>query len=110
MNGNPPGIPLHPAYTSETHGFEKYLRHHGGGHNLLRTKRIAQPCTLQIGDILANGDRVLSLPREGGNGSVLIHLTGGLYGHWIGVPARIPIALLTKEDGAPKEIWDLEKE
>ncbi len=66
--------------------------------------RFAQPATLVPGDILANGDRVLSEPREGGNGSVLIHLTGGYHGHWVGVPARIPIALLHPDDGAPPEL------
>ena len=73
--------------------------------NRLRTSRLAQPGALEVGDILATGDVVLSTPREGGNGSVMIHLTGGLDGHWISVPARIPIALLTKEDNAPEALW-----
>lgn len=88
-------------------GFEEYIQQHGSGHNYLRTSRVVQPGALCIGDVLANGDKVLSLPREGGNGSVLIHLTGGFDGHWIDVPARIPIALLTSEDNAPEEIREL---
>lgn len=83
------------------YGFEGHIRNRGNGTNRLRTDRLAQPGALQVGDILATGDKVLSSPREGGNGSVLIHLTGGFDGHWIGVPARIPIALLTKEDNPP---------
>jgi len=82
------------------YGYEEHLQHYGSGDNMLRTPRLSQPGALQVGDVLATGDRVLSLPREGGNGSVLIHLTGGFDGHWIGVPSRIPIALLTKEDNA----------
>ena len=102
MPDDPPGLFLsrRPPY-----GFEEHLRGHGNGANALRTVRVVQPRALEIGDILANGDRVLSLPREGGNGTVLIHLTGGYDGCWIGVPARIPIALLTPEDNAPEELW-----
>lgn len=88
-----------------SYGFEEFVRRYGSGHNMLRTTRVVQPRALRVGDILATGDRVLSLPREGGNGSVLIHLTGGVNGHWIGVPARIPVALLTEEDNAPKAVW-----
>ncbi len=94
----------------ETYGFVEHARKYGGGYNALRTSRLAQPRTLRPGDILATGDRVLSFPSEGGNGSVLIHLTGGFEGHWVSVPARIPIALLTKEDDAPKEVWDTANE
>lgn len=83
------------------YGFEGHIRNRGNGINRLRTTRLAQPGALQVGDILATGDKVLSPSREGGNGTVLIHLTGGFNGHWIGVPARIPIALLTKEDHPP---------
>ena len=85
-------------------GYEEYIRNRGSGHNLLRTMRFSHPGVLKNGDVLANGDRLLSPPREGGNGAVLLHLTGGFDGHWISVPARIPIALLTKEDGAPPEL------
>jgi adenine-specific DNA methylase len=81
--------------------YEEYVLHRGTGNNQLRTHRFSHPEVLKKGDILANGDRLLSPPREGGNGSVLLHLTGGFDGHWIGVPARIPIALLTKADKAP---------
>ncbi len=80
------------------------------GENMLRTERLAQPRALEIGDILATGDRVLSPPREGGNGSVLLHLTDGFDGHWVDVPARIPIALLTEDDNAPEAVWKYGKE
>lgn len=98
-----PGLKLRRR--SSSYGFEEHIRLYGNGDNMLRTMRLAQPCALKVGDILATGDRVLSPPREGGNGSVLLHLTGGFNGHWVEVPARIPIALLTKEDNAPDAVW-----
>lgn len=98
-----PGLKL--RRWSAPYGFEQHVQRYGSGDNMLRTGRLAQPCALQVGDILATGDRVLSLPREGGNGSIMLHLTGGFNGHWVGVPARIPIALLTQEDGAPEAVW-----
>lgn len=78
---------------SKPYGVEDLPRHYGSGNNSLRTATCANPSTLVPGDILVNDDVVLSLPKEGGNGSVLIHLTGGTDGHWVGVPSRIPIAL-----------------
>lgn len=98
-----PGLPM--QHWRKPYGLQEHLREYGNGDNLLRTDRLAQPKALKPGDILATGDEVLSEPREGGNGSVLVHLTGGLDGHWIGVPGRLPIALLTPEDGAPTELW-----
>ena len=85
-------------------GFREYINSRGSGSNTLRTGRLAQPRALIKGDVLGNGDRLLSEPREGGTGSVLIHLTGGRHGHWIEVPARIPIALLTPDDEAPADL------
>ena len=84
----------------------KFARTKGGGICRLRTSRLAQPGALKEGDVLATGCRLLHEPREGGNGNVLLHLTGGTYGHWIEVPARIPVALLTEEDGAPPDFVD----
>jgi hypothetical protein len=84
--------------------YAEFINHRGTGNNHLRTYYFSQPGVLKKGDILANGDRLLSPPREGGNGSVLLHLTGGFDGHWIDVPARIPIALLITELGAPPEL------
>lgn len=100
----PPGLKLQ-CWTAP-YGFDEHVRLYGTGTNMLRTTRLAQPKALKVGDILATGDRVLSTPREGGNGSVLLHLTGGFDGHWVGVPGRIPIALLTKEDNAPEAVWN----
>jgi hypothetical protein len=101
----PPGWPLH-RNGSRAYGFEEHLNRLGSGENLLRTARVAQPIALQVGDILATGDRVLSPPRQGFNSSVLVHLTGGFDGHWIDVAPRLPIALLTQEDNAPPELWN----
>ncbi|MFA6414502.1 MAG: hypothetical protein WC217_00100 [Candidatus Paceibacterota bacterium] len=101
----PPGWPL---YINGYHpyGFEELLKHDKTGENLLRTPRLAQPRALKVGDVLATGERVLSLPREGANSSVLVHLTGGLGGHWIDMAPRLPIALLTEEDNVPRELWE----
>jgi hypothetical protein len=99
-----PGIKLRRACVA--YGFTEHVRRYGLGDNMLRTPHLAQPCALQVGDILATGDRVLSPPREDYNGSILIHLTGGFDGHWIKVAGRLPIALLTKEDDAPPELWE----
>jgi hypothetical protein len=90
----------------QTLSLKEFVLKKGSGENRLRTKRLAQPGSLKKGDILADGSRVLSDPREGGNGSVLIHLTGGFDGAWVGIPARIPIALLTKGDKAPEGLVD----
>jgi len=87
------------------YGFEEHVLYYGLGDNMLRTARLAQPCALKVGDILATGDKVLSPPREGGNGRVLVHLTGGLDGHWVDIPSRIPIAFLTEGDNAPEAVW-----
>lgn len=95
------GMPLHHG---PPQNFEQYAESLGSGVNRLRTTRLAQPGALKKGDVLATGCKLLSEPREGGNGSVLLHLTGGIHGHWIGVPARIPIALLTPEDNVPPEL------
>lgn len=85
---------------------KEFIQKKGSGECRLRTNFLAQPGALKKGDILADGSRVLSEPRDGGNGSVLLHLTGGFDGAWISVPARIPIALLTKEDEALEGLID----
>jgi hypothetical protein len=103
----PPGWPLH-RNGSRVYGFEEHLSRLGSGENLLRTSRIAQPKALLVDDVLATGDRVLSTPRQGCNGSILVHLTGGFDGHWIEMAPRLPIALLTKEDNAPQGLWNLQ--
>jgi len=100
----PPGWPERNG-VGATYGFTEHLRRYGNGDNLLRTPHVAQPQALKVGDVLATGDRVLSPPRSGYNGSVLIHLTGGLKGHWIKVAARIPLALLAEGDDVPAELW-----
>ena len=87
-----PGIKLRKW--SLPYGIEEHVRYYDGtGTNMLRTEHVAQPSALQAGDILATGDKLLSPPREAGNGGVWLHLSGGRDGHWIDVPARIPLAL-----------------
>lgn len=88
----------------EPYGFERYLKEYGTGTNRLRTDRLAQVGALKAGDILANGTHVWSDPREGGNGSVFLHLDigGGWFGTWFDVPARIPIALRTADNKKPR--------
>ena len=85
-------------------GFEEYLQKRGSSENCLRTRRIAQPETLQVGDTLGNGDRVLAPPRYAPNGGIYVLFSGGHEGHWIRVAARLPLALLTDEDQAPEEL------
>jgi len=87
--------------SERSYGYEEYLKQKGNGSNLLRTDSVAQPRALRRGDVLSNGDRVLATPREGYNGSVWVLLSGGFHGHWIPLPARIPVALLTKTNEAP---------
>src|SRR5438067_974890 len=65
----------------------------GDGKNLARLPFAAQPRALKVGDQLVTGDFVLEPPRDGGNGSVIIKITGGWNGHEISVPSRIPIAI-----------------
>jgi hypothetical protein len=105
MEGETQAPGLEICQRCEPYGLDEHARRYGLGENMLRTARLAQPRALRAGDILATGDRVLSPPREGGNGEVWLHLTGGFHGHWVDVPARIPIALLTKEDNVPGTVW-----
>ncbi|MES3031132.1 MAG: hypothetical protein V4697_01825 [Patescibacteria group bacterium] len=89
------GSPLY--YHGPPIGWKEYKERGGGYPSILRTKHVAQPSTLKVGDILGTGEEIISPPREGGNGSVLIHLAGGDRGTWLDVPARIPLALLCEE-------------
>ncbi len=68
-------------------------RARGDGDNRVRFAFACDPRALRIGDQLVCGDYVLAAPEQGYNGSVRIKLTGGLNGHWIEVPSRIPIAI-----------------
>ncbi len=86
----------------DSYHFDKYFQQKSNGSNGLRTERVAQPRALRKGDILSNGDRVLATPREGYNGTVWVLLSGGYHGHWIGIAARLPIALLTETDRVPE--------
>jgi MOSC domain-containing protein YiiM len=91
-------------YYGKPYDIEEHFRRIGTGDNNLRTARLAQPRALQVGDILATGSKILSPPRDGGNGLVWLHLTGGYDGHWLEVQGRIPLAIMTPEDGVPFEI------
>lgn len=88
------GWPLIRYQKISLEDWERY----GGRHGCpLRAVTFAQPGALEKGDVLATGERLISPPREGGNGAVLLHLSEegrcDSYGTWIDVPARIPIAL-----------------
>lgn len=80
-----------------TYGLDEWEVKKGSGDNRLRTEWAAQPWALQVGDVLATGDEILTEPTEAGNGGVTIKLTGGRDGHEIEVPSRIPIALAVGE-------------
>ncbi|OHA93985.1 MAG: hypothetical protein A3E02_00930 [Candidatus Zambryskibacteria bacterium RIFCSPHIGHO2_12_FULL_38_34] len=99
------GFPLHNY--GEPYGLKEWVSIRGSGHNLLRTKRFGQPRTLKVGDILVTGEKVLSPPREGGNGAVLVHLSGRKHGTWLSFPSRTALALLTEEDKPPRGLIEL---
>lgn len=103
-----PGLQLRNS--CESYGFDKHIERYGSGDNMLRTMQLSQPSALRVDDTLATGDKVLSVPRDAGNGGVWIHLSGGFDGHWIRVPARIPIALLSRGDNVPEAVWKLSEE
>lgn len=98
----PPGWPID---IEAPYGYGEHLERYGRGDNLLRTEHVAQPRALKPGDVLATGDRVLSFPRKGFDGHVLVHMAGGTLGHWVPMAARLPIALLAKGDDVPAGIW-----
>lgn len=91
------GFPLEDYGVSD---FKKYTDRGGGNPPNMRTDRFSHPAVLVEGDTLATGCKLLSPPRYGYNGSILLHLPGGPHGTWISVPARIPIALISEEDEA----------
>lgn len=82
------GMPIAGYGTVQT-----YEQNVGKGLFFLRTSTAAQASALRVGDILATGEQVLSEPRCGGDGMILIHLSGGSHGFWLHVPARLPIGL-----------------
>lgn len=95
------GLPL-----AEQRDYAAHVKEVGSGRNTLRNSYFAQPRVLREGDVLATGEKLLTDPREGGNGTVLLHLSGGELGTWIGVPSRIPIALYHESFSAPKELFE----
>jgi len=74
-------------------------RKRGSGDNRVRFLFACDPSALCVGDQLVSGDYVLANSEEGHNGGVRIKLTGGLSGHWIEVPSRIPIAIWPNKKG-----------
>jgi|GEM_PF-5540954 hypothetical protein len=96
----PPEAASHEFKDVISYDLQAHLSKKGSGCNLLRTELVAQPRTLRPGDILATGDRVLALPRDGGNGRVWVLLSGGLLGNWVDMASRLPLALLSVADQA----------
>jgi hypothetical protein len=84
-----------------TYGLEEWITRRGSGDNRLRTAYCAQPRALVQGDILVTGERVLCSPREGGNGAVLVKLSGHTRGTWLSFPSRTAIALLPSSEDVP---------
>jgi|GEM_PF-3772256 len=80
-------------FSTQPYGLEGHLQHRGDGSNMLRTETCCQPRALQPGDWLMTGDRVLAYPKEGGNGSVMVWMTGGHEGHHVDIGARWPLAM-----------------
>lgn len=85
-----------PLYYRCPVDYSTYIATRGGGANPLRTEFCANPAALVIGDILASGETVCELPRDGGNGSVYVRLStdNGNHKVWLDYPARTVLALL----------------
>lgn len=88
-----------PLYTYQPYALEGWVEKRGRGENALRTNAYAQPGALSVGDVLITGERVLWPPREGGNGAVLVHLSGRTRGTWLSFPSRTALALIGAHDG-----------
>lgn len=75
----------------------QYQNTRGNGDNRLRTGSIplkaVQPMGLRTGDVLITGEKVTAMPREGGNGVIIIQLTEDNHTVEIGVPSRIALAV-----------------
>jgi hypothetical protein len=101
-----PGFSQDSILIRPTYGYDQYLDFRGSGHNRLRTKGLCQPYALEVGDVLATGERILSPSRCGFNGTALIHFSSHQHnGIWMGVPSRIALALLPED--APEEIRNM---
>jgi len=98
------GFPL--SNCGRPYGLKEWVKERGSGQNLLRTERFCQPSVLRVDDILVTGEKVLSPPREGGNGAVLVHLSGPKNGTWLSFPSRIALALLVEGDNHPKGLTE----
>lgn len=85
-----------PLYPKPSVGWDEYIADRGTGNERLRVESCANPGALEIGDILASGETVCELPREGGNGAVLVKLSthGGLHTVWMSYSARTVLALI----------------
>ena len=83
------------------YGLIEWVAKRGSGDNFLRTAYAAQPRALKEGDILLTGERVLCPPREGGNGRVLVKVSGCEGGTWLDFPSRTAIALLSSFENVP---------
>lgn len=89
----------------DPYGYRLHGRLYGTGYDVrLRTERLAQPCVLRTGDVLATGDIVRAEPKPDDNGRGMVSvLLSGRFGDefWVEIPAHIPVALLTEEDDLP---------
>ena len=90
------GLPLHRDRTVET--LEAWST---STMARLRNERFAHVGALLPGDTLITGDKIASLPREGGNGSVLIEVSDadGKRACWLDYPGRTVLALAGANDG-----------
>ncbi|QQR64832.1 hypothetical protein IPH92_04730 [Candidatus Kaiserbacteria bacterium] len=83
------------------YGLTGWVAKRGRGDNFLRTAYAAQPRALKEGDILLTGERVLCPPRDGGNGRVLVKVSGRIRGTWLDFPSGTAIALLPSFENVP---------
>lgn len=99
------GFPLHDY--GQPYDLVGWVENRGSGQNLLRTKNFAQPRALVVGDRLVTGEKVISQPRDGGNGAILVHLDDGRErGTWFSFASRTALAVLSPEDKVPEGLFE----
>lgn len=69
--------------------------------------KFARAINLEKGSILATGVKLLDNPYVIEGASVSLKLSGEDYTHRVRLLSNVPVALLTRFDSAPKELWSL---
>ena len=94
------GIPLEARHITQDPGL---WRHERIKYLLRRDEIYAQVGALMVGDVLINGEEILSRPRDGGNATVLVHLSwpkNDPDGHWESFDSSIVLTLMAPASAA----------